>query len=139
MFYEAKEGLAVSLDNVRAVRISYEGDESEEHILELTYDDRTILIIHRSDLAADLLPTYRAILTLLGCGDEESNSRSWMRCEICHNDLGPGETCKRCEDKEPQEPVTCPLCGNTSCRCYTVEKPPQYHPEQADTPAAPNP
>ncbi len=98
MFYEAKEGFAVSLDGVRAVRISYEGDESEEHILELLYNDQTAVTIQNSESRADLLPTYRAILTLLGCRGRCGVIRYCAACGA----IEPGEERKHYGDGEAQ-------------------------------------
>lgn len=140
MFYEVKEGYAVSLDGVRFVRISYEGDESEEHILELLYNDQTALTVQNSESRVDLLPAYQAILKLLGCRGRCGVIRYCAACGA----LEPGEErvdvgtqeparsmtkiCQINMGKGAQEPVTCPLCGMESCRCYGAQTTPQTTP-----------
>ena len=70
MFYETKEGYAVSLDGVRCVRIG----ESPGYSLKLLYNDQTAVTVQNSESRDDLLPAYRAILKLLGCGDGEDKT-----------------------------------------------------------------
>ena len=137
MFYEAKEGLTVSLEGVRFVRI---GESPAGYFLELLYNDQTAVTIQNSESRVDLLPAYRAILGLLGCRGRCGVIRYCAACGAIEPgeervDVGTQEPArsmtKICQinmGKGAQEPVTCPLCGMESCRCYVAQTTPQTTP-----------
>ena len=86
MFYEAKEGLAVSLDGVRVVRIGEAKHVNDEYyVLELLYIDKTIVGIDSKITRDDLLPAYRAILKLLGANTVPQETAPYETlCANCH-------------------------------------------------------